>query len=64
MALLKNKPDTTITWAKSNLVEIWATVSIFVGLPVVALLYFDYRAAVLVFVVAGSIIGTLAVRNK
>lgn len=49
---------------KNNPYELWATLSIFVGLPLVAYLYFDYRAAILVFVSASVVVPVLALRGN
>lgn len=64
MSTFSNLAKNLIKKMQQNAVEVWATLSIFVGIPLVAWLYFDYRAALLVFVLASSVIGTLAVRNK
>lgn len=60
----KSKLASLLQSLKDNSVELWAIASIFIGLPLTAGVYFDWRASLLVFVVASSIIGTLAVRNK
>lgn len=64
MSTVKNTTTKALSWLQQNLLELWAGLAIFVGLPLVAWLYFDYRAAILVFVVSSIVIAVLAVRNK
>lgn len=64
MAKKANPLPQFIMYIKQNATELWATVSVFLGLPAVAWLYFDFKAALLVFVVISSILSTLALRSK
>jgi len=59
MSILKN----TITTAKSNSLELFTTFCLFLGLPLVAALYFDYRAALLTFFLTGVVVGLFAMRR-
>lgn len=52
------------TYLQDNLIELWASFSLFIGLPVVATLYFDYRAGLLLFFIASVVTGILALRNN
>lgn len=51
------------SFVKLDKAEALATISIFIGLPLAATLYFDYRAGILVFSLAGAFIGLLALRK-
>lgn len=52
------------SFQKIDKAELLAQLSIFVGLPLSAYLYFDYKAAILVLSIVGTLVGILAVRNK
>lgn len=49
---------------KRSLDEVIASVGLFIGLPVSALLYFDIRAAILALSLALVSVGVLAMRAK
>lgn len=49
---------------KNNLLEVWASICLFIGLPVAVGLYLDYRAALLLFFVLSSIVSILALRAR
>jgi hypothetical protein len=53
----------TLTKVQDNSLELFTTFCLFIGLPLVAGLYLDYRAALLTFFVTGVVVGTLAMRR-
>lgn len=48
---------------RTNAVEIWATLSLFVGLPVVISLYLDYRAGLAFFFISSVVVGIIVLRR-
>jgi energy-converting hydrogenase Eha subunit E len=48
---------------KSNILEYYVTFLLALGLPLVALIYFDWRAALATFVVVQTVVGLLALRT-
>lgn len=63
MSPIKNLYHNLVSFIKANATELWASLSIFVGLPLVAYLYFDYRAAITTFVTASIVVCILAMRK-
>ena len=60
MPILKN----TFEKLKANSTEIITNLSLFVGVPVVLSLYFDYRAGLLFLFASLSVTGLLALRGE
>jgi len=55
---------TTFEKLKANSTEIITNLSLFVGLPVVLSLYFDYRAGLLFLFTSLAVTGFLALRGE
>jgi len=61
---LKDNLRKIISKLKSSPYEYYILTLISLGIPLVAFLYFDYRAAILSFVIIQSVIGLLAIKNE
>jgi hypothetical protein len=48
---------------RDNIVELWGLLSLFVGLPVVLGLYFDYRASLAFLFSSSVVLAVLAIRR-
>lgn len=61
---LKESTKKLLTYTKSNALELWTGATLYVGVPLVAGLYLDFRASLTAFVVMNATVGLIALRNK
>lgn len=53
-----------LTTNNPNALEYYVTALLFIGPPLVAFIYFDWRAALSTFVVSQLVVGVLALRQE